>query len=115
MDLSELDVVRRVAGATYQPLMLDASAILFRARLPNEELLPNIDLTNGWGGLFTRGVEVIAAKGDHWSIVSSEQNLAELAEQISMVLEMEMQDLNLQPGQSLHSKADRPQVAVALS
>jgi amino acid adenylation domain-containing protein len=115
MDLSELDVVRRVAGATYQPQTLDASAILFRARLPNEELLPNIDMTNGWGSLFTRGLQVIAAKGDHWSIVSSEQNLAELAKQISMVLEMQAQDPNLQPVQTPHSTANRRQAAIALT
>ncbi len=91
MDLSVVDSLRRVAGTTYNPEPLDASAILFRAKLPNENILPEIDFTNGWGELFSRGLEVIHARGDHWSIVSDEQNLAELASQIDVVLEREMQ------------------------
>jgi thioesterase domain-containing protein len=87
LDLSVVDSLRRIAGSTYNPQPLDASGALFRARLPNEEILPEIDVTNGWGELFSRGLEVIQARGDHWSIVSSEQNLAELATQIDAVLD----------------------------
>jgi thioesterase domain-containing protein len=91
LDLSVVNSLRRVAGTTYNPRPVDASAVLFPARLPNENVLPQVDFTNGWGELFSRGLEVIHARGDHWSIVSDEQNLAELASQIDVVLEREMQ------------------------
>lgn len=87
MDLSEVDILRRIAGTTYNPQPIDASGVLFRAKLPNEEILPGVDLTNGWDKLFSRGLEVIHVRGDHWSIVSNEQNLAELASQIDVVLD----------------------------
>lgn len=89
LDLAFVASWMRVAGATYNPLPLDASAVLFRARLPNENILPRVDFTNGWGGLFSRGLEIIQTRGDHWSIVGDDQSLAELVSQVDMVLEGE--------------------------
>jgi len=105
LDLSVIDSLRRIAGTTYKPQPLDAPGVLFRAKLPNEKILPEVDFTNGWGELFPRGLEVIHARGDHWSIVSNKQNLAELASQIDAALDRgshrgemsQLENLNLAP------------------
>ena len=90
LDLSVVDTLRRIAGTTYKPQPIDACGVLFRAKLPDEEILPEVDVTNGWGKLFSRGLEVIQARGDHWSIVSNKQNLAELASQIDALLNRDL-------------------------
>jgi thioesterase domain-containing protein len=50
-------------------------------------MLPNDALDNGWGGRFTRGLEIVHAKGDHLSLVKDERNAAALARQINAVLD----------------------------
>jgi hypothetical protein len=50
-------------------------------------MLPGHDFTNGWGELFASGLEVIQGKGNHSSIVSDENNLADLGQQINAVLD----------------------------
>ena len=54
---------------------------------PSDEMLPSDTLDNGWGGRFTRGLEIVQAKGDHWSLVKDERNTAALARQINAVLD----------------------------
>ena len=54
--------------------------------MPNDELLPGYDFTNGWGELFDEGFESVQASGDHSSIVHDE-NLPALARQINSVLD----------------------------
>jgi amino acid adenylation domain-containing protein len=87
IELSDIFDLQQVAGKVYLPQPLDASGVLLRAQLPNEELLPEIDVTNGWGDLFLRGLEVVQAGGHHVSIVSNKQNITALAAQIDAVLD----------------------------
>ena len=78
--------LNRIIGSSYQPHPLDAPGVLVRATLASEEM-PGHDSSNGWGALFTPGLEVIQANGNHSSIISNENNLAELGEQINAVLD----------------------------
>jgi amino acid adenylation domain-containing protein len=87
IDQSVINRLSRVIGRYYNPQPLDASGVLIRAKLPHEEILPQVDLTNGWRGLFTRGLEVVQLTGNHWSIVSNEQSAIELGKQINAVLD----------------------------
>jgi thioesterase domain-containing protein len=85
--LADLQLFFRVLMMSFQPLPLDAAAVLFRTTRPSDEMLPRDALDNGWGGRFTRGLEVVQAKGDHWSLVKDERNTAALARQINAVLD----------------------------
>ena len=60
--------------------------MLIRAEFPDEEMLPGYDFTNGWRGLFARGLEIVQATGDHVSMVSDE-NAAAFGRQINTVLD----------------------------
>ena len=60
--------------------------MLFRAEFPGEEILPGYDFSNGWGGLFARGLEIVQAQGDHVSMVADE-NAAAFKRQINAVLD----------------------------
>jgi amino acid adenylation domain-containing protein len=86
IDQSTLNSISRIVGRSYRPQSVDAHAVLLRAKLPNEEMLSEVDPTNGWHDLFAQGLEVIQAKGNHWSIVGNEQNVVALAEQVNAVL-----------------------------
>jgi thioesterase domain-containing protein len=77
----------RILGKSFHPRPLDASGLLFRATFRGEKSLPGHDFTNGWGDLFTRGLNVVQTSGDHISIVHDEQHLAALALEISAVLD----------------------------
>jgi len=86
----ELPVMKRlfrILVKSSQPRPLDASGVLFRAKVAFEKMLPEPDLTNGWGDLFTQGLEIVQTTGDHWSLVRDEQNTAVLARQINAVLD----------------------------
>jgi amino acid adenylation domain-containing protein len=86
IDQSVIDRLVYLAGRSWQPRSLDAAGVLFRARFPGEQMLPGYDFTNGWGGLFTRGLEIVQATGDHHSMLRAE-NTAILARQINDVLD----------------------------
>ena len=86
IDQTAIDRSARIAGRAWRPRPLDASGVLFRAKFPGEELLPGYDVTNGWGELFDRGLEIVQATGDHLSMVVDE-NLPALARQINSVLD----------------------------
>ena len=86
IDQRAIDRLAYIAGRTWRPRPLDALGVLFRTKAPNEELLPGYDFTNGWGGLFDRGLEIVQVEGDHWSMVGNE-NIAGLAWQINSVLD----------------------------
>ena len=86
IDQTVIDRLVHIAGRAWRPRPLDASGVLFRAKAPNEELLPGYDFTHGWGELFDRGLEIVQASGDHWSMVGDE-NLPALARQINSVLD----------------------------
>jgi amino acid adenylation domain-containing protein len=77
---------RRIVGESFHPRPLDASGVLVRPDNPREILLPGYDGTYGWGELFTRGLKVIQARGNHVSMVSDE-NAESLAQQINEVLD----------------------------
>jgi amino acid adenylation domain-containing protein len=87
MEQFVIDDLNRILGRSYDPQPLDALGVLIRADLPDEEKLPHVDLTNGWRDLFVRGLEVVQAKGNHWSIVSREEDAAALGLQINEVLD----------------------------
>ena len=86
IDQTAIGRLARIAGRAWRPRPLDASGVLFRAKFPGEELLPGYDVTNGWGELFDRGLEIVQATGDHLSMVVDE-NLPALARQINSVLD----------------------------
>ena len=86
IDQTVIDRLVRVAGRAWRPRPLDASGVLFRAKAPNEELLTGYDFSRGWRTLFDRGLEVVQASGDHWSMVG-DANLPALARQINSVLD----------------------------
>ena len=85
--LADMQLFFRVLMMSFQPPPLDAAAVLFRTMHPSDEMLPSDALDNGWGGRFTRGLEIVQAKGDHWSLVKDERNAAALARQINAVLD----------------------------
>jgi hypothetical protein len=75
-----------IIGKSFHPRPLDASGVLIRAKFPGVEKLPGHDFTNGWGNLFARGLDIIQAKGDHFSMVNNE-NIAALARQINALID----------------------------
>jgi thioesterase domain-containing protein len=62
----------RVASRSFHPRPLDALGVVIRPKFPGADLLPGYDSSNGWGDLFSRGVEVVQAAGDHVSMTSDE-------------------------------------------
>jgi hypothetical protein len=86
IDQSDIDRLVRIAGSRWRPSSLDACGVLFRAHVPNEDLLPGYDFSNGWSKLFDRNFEIVQAAGDHGSMVLDE-NLPALARQINSVLD----------------------------
>jgi thioesterase domain-containing protein len=83
-DMTQLFIRLR---SSFDPPPIDAAAVLFRTRRPGDKLLATGVLDNGWGGRFARGLEIIEASGDHWSLVRDERNVAALARQIDGVLD----------------------------
>ena len=94
VDQMAIDRLVYIAGRAWRPRPLDASGVLFRAKVPDEELLPGYDFTNGWGELFDRGLEIVQAAGDHSSMVVDE-NIRALARQINSVLDRYETEHNL--------------------
>ncbi len=86
IDWSVAILLAFLAGKAWRPRQLDAAGVLFRAAFPGEELLPGYDLTNGWRGLFARGLEIVKSPGTHTTIVVDE-NASALARQINGVVE----------------------------
>jgi thioesterase domain-containing protein len=76
----------RIAGESCHPRPLDAPGVLVRAKFPGEDWLPGHDFKSGWGELFTQGLEVVQARGEHVSMVADE-NAASLRRQINAVLD----------------------------
>ena len=83
---STLSRFLRIATLSFHPSPLDAPGALFRAEYPDEELLPGHDITNGWRDLFTRGLEIVQARGDHISIIADE-NAELFGRQVNTVLD----------------------------
>ncbi len=76
----------KAAAKLYQPHPLDARGALIRPYFEGEELLPDFDVTNGWGDLFTRGLDVVETAGTHGSLISSE-NFPILVQRINSALD----------------------------
>ena len=87
IDQAVINRLARIAGKSFRPHPLDAAGVLIRARLPGEDKLPGLDCTNGWGDLFTRGLEIIQTTGDHASILTDKSNRAGLALHLNGVLD----------------------------
>jgi thioesterase domain-containing protein len=64
---------------------VDAAGVLIRAD-NSENNLPGRDPTGGWGGLFTRGFEIVQTAGDHHTMVT-EEHAASLALQMNLILD----------------------------
>ena len=79
---------------SFDPRPLDAAGVLFRTTRPGEADVAWSRLDNGWGGRFARGLEIVQAKGDHWSLVRDERNTAALAQQINAVLDRYVESSN---------------------
>ena len=76
----------RIAARSWHPRPIDTSAVLFRTKLPREEMLAGHDSTNGWRGLFARGLEIVESPGDHFSMMWDD-NITTVAQQIKAVLD----------------------------
>ena len=85
---------RRIVAESFHPSPLEASGVLMRAEISGEEMLSGHDRANGWGGLFTQGLEIIQMTGDHLTMVTDERNAAALGLQINAVLERYDDKLN---------------------
>jgi amino acid adenylation domain-containing protein len=72
--------------SSLDPTPLDTAGVLFRTRRPGDRFLMQGALDNGWGGRFIRGLEIVETKGDHWSLIKDDHNVAALARQIDEVL-----------------------------
>ena len=66
---------------------LKARGLLFRAEYPGEKILPGHDFTNGWGGLFARGLEIVHMAGSHLTIVRDRGAGEAIGRQINAVLD----------------------------
>jgi amino acid adenylation domain-containing protein len=76
----------RIAARSWHPRPIDTSAVLFRANMPGEEMLPGHDSTNGWRDLFARGLEIVQSPGDHTSMML-DGHVTAVARQIKEVLD----------------------------
>jgi thioesterase domain-containing protein len=76
----------RIAARSWHPRPIDTSAVLFRTKLPREEMLAGHDSTNGWRDLFARGLEIVESPGDHFSMMWDD-NITTVAQQIKAVLD----------------------------
>ena len=82
-----IDRLNHAIDDTDKPEPLDAPGVLLRARFAGDQTLPGYDITNGWlFGLFSRGLEIVEADGDHHSMLR-EENLARAAQLIDSVLD----------------------------
>jgi arthrofactin-type cyclic lipopeptide synthetase C len=72
-------------GRLWRPRPVDAVGVLIRAD-NSENNLPGRDPTGGWGGLFTRGFEIVQTAGDHHTMVT-EEHAASLARQMNLILD----------------------------
>ena len=95
-----------IIGKLYHPRPLDASGVLIRGEFPLPRMLPGYDSTNGWRGLFSEGLEIIQASGDHGSMVSDERNTAALARQIDKLLERFMAKTETRSEPAIAAMAD---------
>jgi hypothetical protein len=75
---------------------LDAAGVFIRAD-NSENTLPGSDPAGGWGGLFTRGLDIVQTTGDHHSMVT-EENAASLAWQMNLILDRYEATQNAQGG-----------------
>jgi amino acid adenylation domain-containing protein len=83
-------------GRLWRPRPLDAAGVFIRAD-NSENTLPGSDPAGGWGGLFTRGLEIVQTTGDHHSMVT-EENAASLARQMNLILDRYEAAQNAQGG-----------------
>jgi amino acid adenylation domain-containing protein len=84
----EMSIMHRVVDAArrrWRPRPLDASGVLIRAEA-SVDTMRGYDRANGWGGLFTRGLEVVQAEGDHITILG-EESAEGLTQQLTAVLD----------------------------
>ena len=85
IDKSDIYRLAYFAGRLWRPHPLDAAGVLIRANNP-KDMLPGNDHTNGWYGLFTRGLEIVQTTGNHYSMITDE-HAAALAQQLNSVLD----------------------------
>ena len=69
------------------PRPLEAHGLLFRAKFPGETILPGHDFTNGWGGSFAQGLEIVNMSGSHLGIVRDRGAGEVIGRQINAVLD----------------------------
>ncbi|HEY1856005.1 amino acid adenylation domain-containing protein [Acidocella sp.] len=85
IDASVMTRLTYLAARSWRRLPLDSSGVLIRAK-NQHDMLPGRDPINGWGGLFTRGLEIVQTEGDHDSMFN-DANTAELARQLNLILD----------------------------
>lgn len=80
-------IVLESIAKSFTPHPLNTMGVLFRARIPNQRLLPGgVEFSNGWRNLFA-SIKIVQAEGDHLSIVTKERNAKSLAKYINAALE----------------------------
>ena len=101
------DLVRHaLKGHRLKPL--ECRAVLFRAQHSHKADFHGIEPTLGWGGLFTRGLDVVDLAGDHSSILYGRQ-LAVLGEMLQAHLNAALK----KPPQNSQNEASRVPTLVA--
>ena len=63
------DRLSQMIGRIWRPCPLDAAGVLIRAD-NLENMLPGRDPSEGWSGLFTRGLEIVHTAGDHATMLT---------------------------------------------
>ena len=78
----------RLIGESFSPRPLYARGVLFKAEFPAEALFPGHDVGNGWGKLFSDGLEIIQETGNHLTMLL-EPNVTALGQHLHDALDCE--------------------------
>ena len=87
IEVADLYRFTRLIRKPSDPRPLEAHGLLLRAEFPGEKILPGHDFTNGWGGLFAKGLEIVHMDGSHFNIVRDKRGVDAIGRQINAVLD----------------------------
>jgi thioesterase domain-containing protein len=73
----------------YRLCRLESKGVLFLADTDDEsrKAMREVDTSQGWNGLFGKGLEIVPVTGDHLSIVRDAAHVTALARQVNAVLD----------------------------
>ena len=70
----------------YQPARFAGRGILFQAQESHQRELLSLDPSQGWKGLFTQGLTIVPATGNHLSMIRDDGHSAELGQKMRAAL-----------------------------